>query len=153
MWAKSSKTLFSSQACSLITWLSIMMSFALCYDFIVGASSYGICHDCSWLWLQMKVNFYLNEMPITGVRMFKNSQQITFYMLTFLNFANMGYTSIPMYKSISPTNSISCIDAHFVMWGFKLFTNAPVQMYTGHSCLHYSLIAAHTEFVQQGSQK
>ena len=46
MWARSGKTLPSSQACSLITLLSIMMSWAWCHGSVVGASSYGIWHYC-----------------------------------------------------------------------------------------------------------
>ena len=46
MWATSSRTLLSSQACRVITWLSIMMSCVWCHGSIVGTTSYGICHNC-----------------------------------------------------------------------------------------------------------
>ena len=44
MWASSRKSLSSSKACSLITWLSIMTSWVWCHSSIVGPSSFGICH-------------------------------------------------------------------------------------------------------------
>ena len=46
MWAKSSKTFSSSQACNLISSLPIMMSWVWCHVSIVGTTSYGICCDC-----------------------------------------------------------------------------------------------------------
>ena len=54
MWARLGKTFSSRQACSLITWLSIMTSWAWCQGSTVGTTSYGIYHDCYVLSLSLR---------------------------------------------------------------------------------------------------
>ena len=71
MWARSGKTLSSSQACSLITWLSIMMSWAWCHSSIFGATSYGIAMiDSLKLGAMRLIVFRLYDKQI----LFKNNQ-------------------------------------------------------------------------------